>query len=1157
MAGAAKVNVKEIDQSTRVGSFPGLYTAIVIPAYKGPVNKPVLVSSTNQLLRNFTPNNTIEVGYDLSFYSALNILENTDKLWVVRAANQALFAGSTIREQGLSVDSSSWSSGMEDAEDYLFDAAPDSVATAQQTVISTIKDVVEPATSELTDIILVADVVTNAVAEVTTINTTDAAGSTGAYVLAYAKESVSSAVTNKIAFWYSLDGVGTPPAATQTASIEVALVTGDLSTVVATKLMNSMNSYNGGLSFRATVVGNVVTITNLVLGAVPDSSITPPSAGIVGTVTQGANAVSSLDRKYFFMYGLGGQVAFWYDMTGSSTPPTQIASASRSVRISNVPIGSSVTQIATLTAQTITSDASFNASAFSNTISVTNTDAGNLTDASDGNTGYSFTVKKQGTKASSSLDGKCFLLQDNQGTVGVWLDVLQAKETTAVTCLGDVAASPAVAEVTSITVNTPALHGKFFTLFSGATASVAFYYNVDGIVLVPVTGATRSVLISILSADSNDDIATKTQLAINGDASFTATVLASVVTVTNNTAGAVPDVIDTGATNFVFSITTQGSNAIVANSVEGKLLYIYSPGTTAAPSPVKVGVWYSTGITSTPPNNADTLIPVIVTVGDVASVIATKTAAAIAANSLFVATSANDVVTIIAKNPGNATDSVDVSTGFIMTKISDGSEPPPVLTAEGATVILSVPVVPGSTAAQVATAVANTLNSYSQYTASATGITVSILDNQTGFRVGPTKDINTKFTLTVTVEGAADVTATDELFIIYASSPGFWGNSVSFSVVNHSTAPDIVKYPNAFMIYVYNEGSLAESFLCSRDQSAKDGYGRSMYIEDVLNSSLYIRAMNNDAVGVTHLPKENLVPILLGGGDNGYAVADSQMITALNTMMNAQDLPVNIVVDGGRTTQAWQKALNGFSSNRKDCFAVLSIPFSAENTQDYISAISEYKKNLAMESSYAAIYSSHQLIYDSYTGRDIWISPESFAAQRLNYTAQQFEPWYPAAGTTRGVVNSIDTKLRFTQGEMDYLYNMNINPIKWDSINGIIIWGQKTLQSKPSALDRINVRMLLIVIEPALKKTLESYLFELNDTTTRSVIVSVMANYMQSIQARRGVTSFRVVADSTNNTPSDVANGILNVDLYITPTTSLEEINLSVIITSQGVQVTV
>jgi phage tail sheath protein FI len=139
---------------------------------------------------------------------------------------------------------------------------------------------------------------------------------------------------------------------------------------------------------------------------------------------------------------------------------------------------------------------------------------------------------------------------------------------------------------------------------------------------------------------------------------------------------------------------------------------------------------------------------------------------------------------------------------------------------------------------------------------------------------------------------------------------------------------------------------------------------------------------------------------------------------------------------------------------------------------------------------------------------------------------------------------------------MDYLYDNDINPNRFYPGKGIMIWGQKTLYGTPSALDRLNTRLLLIVLEPAVAEALESFLWELNDESTRAIAKNMVDNYMEGIKARRGVYDFYTVCDESNNLATDIENHIMNLHLYVKPTISLEYIPYTTILTPYGMTFT-
>lgn len=366
----------------------------------------------------------------------------------------------------------------------------------------------------------------------------------------------------------------------------------------------------------------------------------------------------------------------------------------------------------------------------------------------------------------------------------------------------------------------------------------------------------------------------------------------------------------------------------------------------------------------------------------------------------------------------------------------------------------------------------------------------------------------------------------------------------------------LVREDNAFIINVYkdtNFNEILESWTVSRDPTAKDGFGNNLFIEDVLLQSNYIRGLSNSTISETVVVKGQGDPLLLAGGSDGSPVTDSNMITAVQVFANADDKPVTVLMDGGFTTPAYQSALITLVEPRQDSVAILSTPFSAEAAADYLNQIINYRNlTLNANSSFGALYTPHVQVTDKFNNITIFVAPDGYAAGAISFTALNFEMWFPVGGFKRGVLNVADVKRRFSRSEIDLLYDNGINPIRFIPGRGVVIWGQKTLLSRPSSLSRLNVRLLLIVLEPAIKVALEDFLFELNDESTRALVRSALNSFLGDVKARRGVTDFLVVCDGTNNSAQDVDNFTLNVWIFIKPTQAVEFIKAKLVITSQS-----
>ena len=360
-----------------------------------------------------------------------------------------------------------------------------------------------------------------------------------------------------------------------------------------------------------------------------------------------------------------------------------------------------------------------------------------------------------------------------------------------------------------------------------------------------------------------------------------------------------------------------------------------------------------------------------------------------------------------------------------------------------------------------------------------------------------------------------------------------------------------------FYIEVFKGTTRVEYWTCSRKEM-KDGFGVNVFIEDVLEGSNYIRALNNVLIADTVLPQDQVSALSLAGGSDGSAVSDAHMLTALEDFENANDIPITLLLDGGWTTVPYQKqGLIATAESRMDCFAILSTPYSTEVSSDYLNELVEYRRNtLNVNSSYGGLYSPHVKIYDKYNDRRIFVPPDGYAAAQISETAANRELWFPAAGYNRGMLEVLDVAKRFSEGELDYLYDNEINPIKFVPGKGIVIWGQRTLSATPGHLQNMSVRMMLLVIEPAIKVALENFLWEFNTSETRATARILISSYLDLIQSRDGIAAHEVICDDTNNSPEDIDAGYMNIWVLITPVVPVEQIPVTVALVKTGTSFT-
>ena len=226
----------------------------------------------------------------------------------------------------------------------------------------------------------------------------------------------------------------------------------------------------------------------------------------------------------------------------------------------------------------------------------------------------------------------------------------------------------------------------------------------------------------------------------------------------------------------------------------------------------------------------------------------------------------------------------------------------------------------------------------------------------------------------------------------------------------------------------------------------------------------------------------NPSPVYLSKGSDGSTITVGNLMKGADKLSNPETINVTLLLDGGFTYHAYHTHLVSIAEKRINTFAFLSVDPDAENTATtYLTEVVNYRRAGLINSSYGALYTPHVKVYDKYNDLYVYASPDGFAAAAMAYTARNFEMWVPPAGWDAGKLNVNGLNVIYSEGERDVLYDNGINPLRQAPNKGIAVWGQKTLQSKPSALDRVNVRMLLIVIEPSIMDFLDYFEFKIND----------------------------------------------------------------------------
>ena len=208
------------------------------------------------------------------------------------------------------------------------------------------------------------------------------------------------------------------------------------------------------------------------------------------------------------------------------------------------------------------------------------------------------------------------------------------------------------------------------------------------------------------------------------------------------------------------------------------------------------------------------------------------------------------------------------------------------------------------------------------------------------------------------------------------------------------------------------------------------------------------------------------------------------------------------------------------------------------------------------DTSYAASYWPWVRIIDPATGKHVWVPASTVIPGVYAFTDKVSAPWFAPAGINRGGLSTVlQAELKLTQANRDALYANNVNPIATLPKQGVVVFGQKTLQKDASALDRVNVRRLLINLKKFVDAQSRFLVFEQNTSATRQRFLNLVNPYLQSVQDRQGVYAYRVVMDESNNTPDVIDRNELVGAIYIQPTKTAEFIKIDFNIQATGAQI--
>jgi phage tail sheath protein FI len=355
----------------------------------------------------------------------------------------------------------------------------------------------------------------------------------------------------------------------------------------------------------------------------------------------------------------------------------------------------------------------------------------------------------------------------------------------------------------------------------------------------------------------------------------------------------------------------------------------------------------------------------------------------------------------------------------------------------------------------------------------------------------------------------------------------------------------------------------------SRASDARGEQGGSIYWKDVLKNNSqwvwpgYDLFSSTTAASMTALNNKKVRTMSFAGGgsdDAESSISVSKILTAYDLFSSSEDVDISLILAGRAYGGSGEQVANYIIDNvcevRKDCVAFITPPStSTVNVPGSEMSNVVAFRNLLRSTSYAVLDSGHKYQYDKYNDVYRWVPMNGDIAGLCVRTDNLRDPWFSPAGFNRGAIKNV-VKLAFNpdKADRDQLYKNGVNPVVNFPGQGVVLYGDKTLLNKPSAFDRINVRRLFIVLEKAIAKAAQSSLFEMNDDFTRAAFRNLVEPYLRDIQGRRGIYDFRVVCDTTNNTPEVIDRNEFRGDIYIKPARSINFIQLNFVAVRTGVE---
>jgi hypothetical protein len=360
-----------------------------------------------------------------------------------------------------------------------------------------------------------------------------------------------------------------------------------------------------------------------------------------------------------------------------------------------------------------------------------------------------------------------------------------------------------------------------------------------------------------------------------------------------------------------------------------------------------------------------------------------------------------------------------------------------------------------------------------------------------------------------------------------------------------------------------NQPNYIEAVIGNQSTTTDSGYVQTT--GDYTNKSRYVRIksislttpnyFDNNGIPVSSYTSS--IPIAASGSFGGaagtncgvFGLSNSDYTSSITLLGNVDEFKFNIITTPGITATTGNSiitSMTNMASDRGDCIAIVDMSAFGNNIATVINNAT------SVDSSYAATYYPWVQISAPNTGKLTWVPPSTIIPSVYAYNDRVGAPWFAPAGFTRGGLSVIQAERKLAPSDRDTLYAGKVNSLATFPGQGVVAYGQKTLQKKASALDRINVRRLLIELKSYIGQVANGLVFEQNTAATRNRFLRQVNPYLDSIQQRQGLYAYKVVMDDSNNTADVIDRNQLLGAIYIQPTRTAEFIILDFNVTPTG-----